>query len=99
MLYSVSSVVSDSLLSTPWNVAHQAPLSRGFSRQEYWRGLPRPPPTEFHNPGIEPISLFFEPMSLMSPALQADSLQSEPLGKPGELQIKTTVRCNAHLSE
>ena len=92
MLYSVSSVVSDSLLSTPWNVAHQAPLSRGFSRQEYWRGLLCPPPTEFHDPGTEPISL-------MSPALQADSLQSEPLGKPGELQIKTTVRCNAHLSE
>ena len=39
---SSSSIVSDS--STPWTVAHQAPLSMGFSRQEYWSGLPFPPP-------------------------------------------------------
>ena len=50
----------------------QAPLSMGFSRQEYWSGLPCPPPGHLPNPGIEP----------RSPALQADSLLSEPPGKP-----------------
>ena len=48
--------------ATPWTVAHQAPLSMGFSRQEYWSGLPYPPPGGFPNPGIK-LS------SLMSPAL------------------------------
>ena len=62
---SVSSVMSDSLLL--WTVAHQAPLSMAFSRQEYWSGLPHPSPGDLPNPGIEP-----EPP--MSPALQADSL-------------------------
>ena len=60
------SVVSDS--STPWTVAHQAHLSMGFSRPEYWSGLPCPPPADLPNPGIEP----------KSPALQADSLPSKP---------------------
>ena len=50
------------LFVTPWTVAHQVPLSMGFSRQEYWSGLPRPPPGDLPNPGIEP-------MSLRSPAL------------------------------
>ena len=50
------------LFVTPWTVAHQAPLSMGFSRQEYWSGLPCPPPGELPNPGIELLSL-------MSPAL------------------------------
>ena len=54
--------------ATPWTAACQAPLSMGFSRQEYWRRLPFPPPGDLPNPGIEPGS----------PALQADSLQSEP---------------------
>ena len=49
---------------TPWTVAHQAPLSMGFSRQEYWSGLPCPPPGDLPNPGIKPTSL-------MSPALAA----------------------------
>ena len=40
-----------------WTVAHQAPLSMGFSRQEYWSGLPRAPPGDLPNPGIEPTSL------------------------------------------
>ena len=52
---SVASVVSDS--ATPWTVARQAPLSMGLSRQEYWSGLPRPPPGDLRNPGIEPVSL------------------------------------------
>ena len=58
------------LFVTPWTVAHQAPLSMDFSRQEYWSGLPYPPPGDLPNPGIEPGS----------PALQADSLPSEPPG-------------------
>ena len=52
-------------------VAHQAPLSIEFSRQEHWSGLPCTSPGDLPNPGIEP----------RSPALQADSLMSEP-GKP-----------------
>ena len=52
------------LFATPWTVAHQAPLSVGISRQEYWSGLPFPSPGNLPNPGIEPVS----------PALQADSL-------------------------
>ena len=46
----------------PWTVAHQAPLSTGFPRQEYWSGLPFPSPEDLPDPGIEPTSL-------MSPAL------------------------------
>ena len=59
------------LFVTLWAVAHQVPLSLGFSWQEYWSGLPFPSPEDLPNPGIEP----------MSPALQADSLPSEPPGK------------------
>ena len=59
------------LFATPCNVAYQAPLSMGFSRPEYWSGLPFPSPGDLPNPGIEPGS----------PALQADTLPSEPPGK------------------
>ena len=45
------------LFVTPWTVAHQAPLSMGFSRQEYWSGLPCPPPDDLPDPGMEPKSL------------------------------------------
>ena len=54
-------------LVTPWTVARQAPLSMGFSRQEYWTGLPFPSPGDLPDPEIEP----------RSPALQADSLPTE----------------------
>ena len=54
-------------LVTPQTVAHQAPLSMGFSRQEYWSGLPSPSPGDLPDPGTEPGS----------PALQADSLPIE----------------------
>ena len=54
-------------LATPWTVAHQAPLSMGFFRKEYWSGLPFPSPGDHTNPGVEPGS----------PALQADSLLTE----------------------
>ena len=58
-------------LSIPWTVACQAPLSMGFSRQEYWSGLPLPSPGGLPDPGIEP----------RSPALQADDLPAELGGK------------------
>ena len=63
------------LFATLWTVALQAPLSMGFSRQEDWSGLPCAPPGELPYPGIKPSSL-------MSPALQADSLPLAPPGKP-----------------
>ena len=44
------------LFVTPWTAAHQAPLSKGFSRQEYWKGLPFSPPGNLPDPGIEPTS-------------------------------------------
>ena len=50
------SVVSNSF-ATPWTVARQAPLSTGFSRQEYWSGLPLPSPGDIPNPGIKPMLL------------------------------------------
>ena len=56
---------------TPWTVACQAPLSKGFSRQEYWSGLPFSSPGDLPDSGIEPGS----------PILQADSLPTEPPGK------------------
>ena len=45
------------LFVTPWPVAHQAPLSMEFPRQEYWSGLPFPTPGDLPNPGVEPVSL------------------------------------------
>ena len=60
------------LFATSWTVACQAPPSMGFSRQEYWSGLPFPSPGHLPNPGIKP----------RSPALQADALTSDPPGKP-----------------
>ena len=45
------------LFVTPWTVAHQAPLSRGFSRQEHWSGLPCPPPGDLTDTGMEPVCL------------------------------------------
>ena len=47
------------LLATLWTIAHRAPLSMGFSRQEYWSGLPFPSPGDLPNPGMEPASLMF----------------------------------------
>ena len=63
------------LFATLWTVAFQAPLSMGFSRQEYWSGLLCPPPGNLLDPGIEPTSP-------VSPALHANSLPTEPPGKP-----------------
>ena len=69
-------------LETPCTAACQVPLSMGFSRQEYWSGLPIPSPGDLPEPGIES----------RSPALQADALTSEPPGKPkAESKIKTSI--------
>ena len=73
----VKSLSHVQLFGTPWTVARQAPLSMGFSRQEYWSGLPFPFPGDLPNPGIEPGS----------PTLQADALSSEPPGKPIPLKL------------
>ena len=59
------------LFATLWAVVFQVPLSMGFSRQEYWSGLPFPSPGNLFNPGIEPVS----------PELQVDSLLTELWGK------------------
>ena len=68
------SVVSR-LFAAPQTVAHHAPLSMEFSRQEYSSGLPCPSPGDLPDPGIKP----------RSPALQADSLPAEPQGSPGDI--------------
>ena len=59
-------------LVTPWTIAYQAPLSMGLSRPEYWNGLPFPSRVDLPDPGIK----------IRSPALQAESLPAELLGKP-----------------
>ena len=63
ILMKVKSLSCVRLFATPWTVAHQAPPSMGFSRQEYWSGLPFPSPGDLPDPGIE----------LRSPTLQADA--------------------------
>ena len=72
MKVKVKSLSCVRLFATPWIVAYQASLSMGFSRQEHWSGLPFPSPGDLPDPGIEP----------RSPVLRADTLLSEPPGKP-----------------
>ena len=62
------------LFATRWTVAYHASPSMGFSRKEYWSGLPFPSPGDLPDPGIEP----------RSPTLEADTLTSEPPGKISE---------------
>ena len=64
------------LFATLWNIVWEAPLSVGFSRQEYWSGLSCPPPGDLPGLGIKPVSL------ALSPILQADSLLLNHLGSP-----------------
>ena len=72
MLWKWSEVAQSCLtLCDPWTLAHQAPPSMGFSRQEYWSGLPFPSPGDLPDPGIEP----------RSPTLQTDALTSAPPGR------------------
>ena len=70
----VKSLSCVQLFATPWTVDYEASPSMGFSRQEYWSGLPFPSPGDLPNPGIEPGS----------PALQADALPSQLPRKPNE---------------
>ena len=83
MKVKVKSLSRVRLFVTPWTVAYQALLSVGFSRQEYWSGLPFPSPGDLPDPGIEPGF----------PALEADTLTSEPPGKPLENDIKFKFQC------
>ena len=69
------------IAATPWTLAHQAPLSMEFSRQECWSGLPSPSPGDLPNPGIEP----------RSPALKADSLQGSHQGSLSRGYITTQL--------
>ena len=71
----LNSFVHAQLFVTLWTVAHQAPLSMGFSRQEYWNGLPCPPPGDLPDPGIEPA--FPVPLEF-----QLDSLLLSHQGSP-----------------
>ena len=80
----VKSLSHVQLFATPWTVAYQGPLSMGFSRQQYWSGLPFPSPGDLPDPGIE----------ARFPALRADALPPEPPGKPGCPGFKSQL---AHL--
>ena len=77
LLFSCS-VMSDSF-TAPWTIAHQSPLSMGFSRQEYWSRLPFPSPGDLPNPGIESESLHW----------QMSSLPVAPPGKARDIYIYT----------
>ena len=70
--FKVKSLSRVRLFATPCTIAHQAPPSMDFSRQDYWSGLPFFSPGDLPNPGTEP----------WSPAFQADALPSEPPGNP-----------------
>ena len=88
LIVKVKSLSCVRLCETPWTVVHQAPLSMGFSRQEYWSGLPFHSPEDLSDPGIKPGS----------PALQADSLPSEPPGSQGAKLargMKVTRTCSS----
>ena len=76
------------LFVTLWGIAHQAPLSMGFSRQEYWSGLPCPPPGDLPGPGIEPTSL-------LPPALAGGFFTTSTTGK-APLRSVCVCMCDSH---
>ena len=79
------SIVSGSV--TPWTIAHQAPLSMRFLKQEYWSGLPLPSPEDLPDPGIESASLG-------SPVLASRFFTTDPSGKPlGWMRIPEKGKC------
>ena len=84
---SVQSLSHVQLFVTPWIVAYQPPLSMEFSRQEYWSGLPFPSPGDLPNSGIIPGS----------PALQADTLPSEPPAKSQKKAMPKNAQTTAIL--
>ena len=73
------------LFETPWTTTYQA-LSVGFSRPEYWSGLPRPPPGDLPHPEMEPAS----------PTLQADCLPLSHWGKNGEMDAQILLQSAKH---
>ena len=75
--------MSDSL-EIPWTIAHKAPLSMGFPRQEYWNGLPFPSPEDLPDPEIE----------LLSPALTGGFFTTESPGKPCLLSLSHLLHSN-----
>ena len=81
MKVKVKSLSRVQLFATLWTLAYQASLSMGFSRQEYWSGLPFPSPGYLPDPGVEP----------RSPTLEADALTSEPPGKPISLACEMSA--------
>ena len=74
--------------ATPWTVAHQAPPTMGFSRQEYWSGLPFPSPGDLPDPGIEPAS----------PALAGRFFTTEPPAKPIYVIVCVQIYTNTYYS-
>ena len=89
------SIAHVQLFATLWTVAHQAPLSMEFFRQEYWSGLPFPPPGDLPDPEIKPISP-------ASPALQVDSLPMSHLWSPNYSRNREAIyaertRCSKNL--
>ena len=80
-LFGCCLVTSDSF-ATPWAIAHRAPLSMEFSREEFWSGFPFPSPGDLLNPGKE----------LMSPALASGFFATEPPGKPLPLFVKCEAK-------
>ena len=84
-VFAVQSLSRVQLFGFPWSAAHQALLSMEFSRQEYWSELPIPSPGDLPDPGVEP----------WSPALQADSLPSEP---PEELESSVGRCCDSYFT-
>jgi len=91
LLFSSSvSNFSVQFLANLWTVAHQAPLSLGFLRQEYWRRLPFPPPGDLPDPGMELTTP-------ASPALAGKFFTTEPSGKPKQLYPNLKKKkANAH---
>ena len=85
-LVKVKSLSCVRLFAIPWTVVYQASLSMGFSRQEYWSGLPFHSPGDLPDPGIKP----------RSSALQSDTLPSEPPGKPVLFLFASIIRNNIH---
>ena len=77
------------LFAALWPVAHQAPLSMGFSRQEYWRGLPFPPPRDLPDPRIKPTSP-------VAPALAGRFFATEPPGKSKKKVQASNYKINKH---
>ena len=80
------------LFVTPWTVAGQASLSMGFSRQEYWSGLPCPPPGDLPNPGIEPAFL-------KSPALAGGFFTASAQRKRYSTTVPKAPYCREHVNE